>query len=319
MFILITCFTILTAVPIFETQFDNAVLRGYGNAEAPCKSICKSNRFTTCGAMDSRFKGIFRRLGVENPPVDWVPDQSCTNCPLRPAAEFRSVYLAGAQATKFQFRNAANEKAHVFWQDYNGNPVYKTTLAPSQAYGFRTHEGHAFRVWSHDYSMVLLDFTAGRFALHNENNAVSYEESAHMPNFEDPDFKRAPTPIDWDRARLVGMVNRAGVNMDIYYASSNESMVVQLRPGNHHYEVTYPNHVFRARIHDSEQPLLVEVQISDVNIPDCELRRSCGCVSEEERVLINLGNQECVNDTSVTIPVHIPSEIIPTLFNKFSF
>jgi len=310
------CLTILSAaIPMFDTSLLSSA--SFSKQPNQCESLCKSNRFTTCGPMDSRFKGIFRRLDSETPPANWVPDQSCTICPLRPAVEFKSVYLRGGRPTKFQFRNVANMNAHVFWQDYQGNPVYRATIAPSQLYGVSTHEGHAFRVWNHDYSMVLLDYTVGRYALYNENNAVSYEESAHMPNFEDPDFKREPQPIDWNQARIVGMVNRAGVNMDLYYASHNESMIVQLRPGNHHYEVTYHNHKFRARIHDSEQPLLVEIMISDINIPDCELRRSCGCISEAERVAINLGNQNCVNDTAST-PEHIPSEIIPSLFmSKF--
>jgi len=224
------------------------------------------------------------------------------------------LYLASGHPTKIFFKNVANENVHLFWQDHQGNPVYLASLPPLHRYGLATHEGHAFRVWSEDYSMVLLDFTVGRYALYNKNNAVSYEESAQMPNFEDPDFKREPQPIDWEKARLVGMVNRAGVNMDIFYASHNESMIVQLRPGNHHYEVTYPGHFFRARIHDSEQPLLVEVKISDIDIPDCQLRRSCGCISEEERVFINLGDEECVNGTNPVAPGYNPVEIIPSLF-----
>jgi len=307
--------TFLAAIPAFDTSFLNAV--SFSAKPDQCTSLCKSNRFTTCGPMDSRFKGVFRKVDSETPPGDWVPDQSCTICPLQPAVQFKSVNLIAGRPTKFQFRNLANMNAHVFWQDYQGNPVYKATIAPYQLYGVQTHEGHAFRVWSHDYSMVLLDYTVGRYALYNKNNVVSYEESAHTPNFEDPDFKRDPEPIDWETARVVGMVNRAGVNMDLYYASLNESMIVQLRPGNHHYEVTYHNHVFRARIHDSEQPLLVEIQISDIDIPDCELRRSCGCITEAERVAINLGNQACVNDTASS-PEHIPREIIPSLFmSKF--
>lgn len=314
MFLTLTlCLTIsLAAVSMFESA------SYYTQQPDLCKSLCKSHRFTTCGPMDSRFKGIFRNLGAENPPADWVPDQSCTKCPFKPAVEFRSVHVARASPSKFQFRNLANENAHVFWQDHQGNPVYRATLAPFQLFGVQSLEGHSFRVWSQDYSMVLLDFTVGRYALHNENNAVSYEESAHMPNFEDPNFKRDPQPIDWNEVRIIGMVNRAGVNMDLYYASNNESMIVQLSPGNHHYEATYHNHVFRARIHDNEQPLLVEIQISDIDIPDCGLRRSCGCISEAERVAINLGNQECVNDTA-SAPAHIPVEIIPSILRSSFF
>jgi len=309
MLILTLCLTILSAaIPISDTSTTRP---------NRCVSLCNSNRFTTCGPMDSRFKGIFRKLSSETPPEGWVPDQSCTICPLRPAVEFKSVSVIGGQQTKFQFSNLANMNVHVFWQDFQGNSVYRATIAPYQLYGVQTWEGHAFRVWSHDYSMVLLDYTVGRYALYNENNAVSYEESAHMPDFEDPDFHRDPQPIDWEKARVLGMVNRAGVNMDLYYASHNESMIVQLRPGNHHYEITYHDHVFRARIHDNEQPLLVEFKVSDIDIPDCELRRSCGCISEAERVAVNLGNQECVNGTADS-PVHIPREIIPSLFmSKF--
>jgi len=315
MLILTLCLTISSAaIPRLDTSTNAASLSTKPNQ---CESLCKSNRFTTCGPMDSRFKGIFRKLSSETPPEEWVPDQSCTICPLRPAVEFKSVKIIGGQQTKVHFNNLANMNVHVFWQDFQGNPVYKATLTPYQRFGVQTWEGHAFRVWSHDYSMVLLDYTVGRYALYNENNAVSYEESAHMPDFEDPDFKRDPQPIDWEKARVLGMVNRAGVNMDLYYASHNESMIVQLRPGNHHYEITYHDHVFRARIHDNEQPLLVEFKVSDIDIPDCELRRSCGCISEAERVAVNLGNQECVNGTADS-PVHIPREIIPSLFmSKF--
>lgn len=267
-----------------------------------CKVTCTSKKFTTCGQMDSRFRGIYRKLSADKPPESWVPDQSCTQCPSPAAPEFRSLALKMARNTTIQFQNKANQFVHLYWQSFEGKPKKVATVPPGGVQGIFTHEGHAFRIWDEEHQEVLLDFTAGRFALHNEEYAITYDEAAFLDDFEDPDFTRDDNPINWKTVRRVGFVNRAGLNMDLYYkpqdAARNETMISQLRSGGSHYELTYPNHVFSARIHAEGQPLLAEITIGAISIPDCSARRRCQCAGLTFADPIQLGNQAYVNYTS---------------------
>jgi len=73
----------------------------------------------------------------------------------------------------------------------------------------------------------------------------------------------------------VGFVNRMNKDIDLYfvdYKGKESRIVSKLVPGDVAYEITYHMHRFRARVHgDVNGNVLKELQIGDVEIPDCEL------------------------------------------------
>jgi len=90
-------------------------------------------------------------------------DQSSSLCP-QSAGELRSLQIPSARKTITQFHNSASDLANVFWYNHHGVPSFKAAIPANGYWATTTWEGHAFRVWNKDLTVVLLDFKVGRKA-----------------------------------------------------------------------------------------------------------------------------------------------------------
>jgi len=197
-------------------------------------------------------------------------DQSSSLCPIS-AGELRSLQIPGARKTVTQFHNTASDMVNMFWYDHNGVPFFKAVIPANEYWATSTWEGHAFRVWNKDLTIVLLDFKVGRKAFGSDaarSTSIDLNSTYH-------DVQVDLTDIDWEEAREVGFVNRMNIDLDLYFVNleGEESLIFsKLAPGDVVYEITYHMHRFRARVHGEENGNIVkEVQIGDIEIPDCEL------------------------------------------------
>jgi hypothetical protein len=203
-------------------------------------------------------------------------DESISTCPLN-TEELRSLAPPQAKQTKVQFHNSAREAANLFWYDNQGNPSFRATIPSNGFFASNTWEGHAFRVWNKDLTVILLDLRVGR-------KVVGYDggrrKERYKKNFGIANIRvRTDLPLlDLDGARKVGFVNRLDEELDIYYVNHKgveRRVVSQLAPGAVYYEITYHMHRFRARIHgDLSNKIVKDLQIGDIEIPDCDLPNS---------------------------------------------
>jgi len=254
-----------------------------------CKKVCPDSPLTTCGRTDPRFKDMFSSAKQEIHPT-WIPDQSCTICP-HTAKFMRSLDLPNAVKVTVSFINTSGEMAHLYWQNFAGEPHFLSSLQPGGRYISYTREGHAFRFWNQDYSAVSLDYVAGRLALANEWNYKTYDPRA--TGYFEKDVVRLDAPVNWQTCRHVRFVNRADYNIDLFWANftGGEDKIAQLYVGESHYEITYPRHKFRARLHiPGNEQLLTEVEIGDIKIPDCGRRRACQCTADFEAPNVGIWN-----------------------------
>jgi len=199
-------------------------------------------------------------------------DQSSSLCPLS-AGEFRSIQPPSARKTITQFHNSASDIANLFWYNHQGVPFFKAAIPANGYWATSTWEGHAFRVWNKDFTIVLLDFKVGRKAFGSDVDRSAIADLSLNSTYHDV---QADLPhLNWEEAREVGFVNRMNMNIDLYFVDGEgkESRVVsKLAPGNVAYEITYHMHRFRARVHgEVNGNILKELQIGDIEIPDCEL------------------------------------------------
>jgi len=210
-------------------------------------------------------------------------DQSSTLCPIH-SKELRSLEVPSARKTITQFHNSAADIANVFWHNQHGNPVFKAAVPANGYYSTLTWEGHAFRVFDKDLTIVLLDFKVGRktFGSGLDRN-VSIDSDSSL---EYRDVEADLPHLDWNKAREVGFVNRMNVDLDLYFVDhgDEESLLVsKLAPGAVYYEITYHMHRFRARVHGEVSGRIVEeLVIGDIEIPDCELLKKKNIIELEE-------------------------------------
>jgi len=199
-------------------------------------------------------------------------DQSSSLCP-QSAEELRSLQIPSARKTITQFHNSASDLANVFWYNHHGVPSFKAAIPANGYWATTTWEGHAFRVWNKDLTVVLLDFKVGRKAFGSDATRSAKIDLDLNSTYHDV---RVDLPhLDWDEAREVGFVNRMNIDLDLYFVDweGEEILIVsKLVPGDVVYEITYHMHRFRARVHGEVNGNIVkELQIGDIEIPDCEL------------------------------------------------
>lgn len=334
---------------------------GVALAFSECSTVCSkmaSELHSTCPRPDPRFKTMFHNVKEDvNMPSDWIPDQGCDRCPVRDAsAPFRSLRLPQARQTKFQFRNTSPEIVQVYWHDKSGRAHFKKTLKPGGTYGVGTWEGHAFRVWNKDQTVILLDYTVGRLPLSNPtpkskkcrlnikeklSSGRRRAEAGRPRSWKQPEeFEIIPSTytwangmrpskggktgitqvygtkqedypeVDWKRARFVGFVNRASVDVDFYYVKKGEEeiRIRKMPPAGVDYQITYHSHEFRAKVSDSSMTVS-EVKVDDIEIPDCGQRRRCNCGGTPEINPLVIKSQDGVNvnDTEPMDTWSIPS------------
>lgn len=211
------------------------------------------------------------------PEETWNLDQSINNCPTNEGA-LRSLSFAHAKRTKTQFHNSGKDTVNLFWYDYQGNPLFKKAIPANGYFATGTSEGHAFRVWNKDLTIVLLDMRVGRkvVGISGGKGAVREEKTLRsIDNGLPPDLLN----LDWDDAREVGFVNRLDADIDLFWVNSKgvERRLVSMAPDTLHYEITYHMHKFRARLHSdvtSSGKIVKEFLIGDIEIPDCKRRKS---------------------------------------------
>jgi len=200
-------------------------------------------------------------------------DRRLLLCPIN-KGELMSLDFPNAKQTKTQFHNSARDKVNIFWHDKNGNPYFKGVIPVNGFYNAHTWEGHAFRFWNADLSIVLLDFKVGHVPI--GSGAVKNKTKIRNLHYQSNDVQFDLPHLDWNNAREVGFVNRMDKDVDLYHVNdkkqSEDLLVSKLSPGAVHYEITYHMHKFRARFHGEESGIIIdEFQIKDVEIYDCEL------------------------------------------------
>jgi len=233
-----------------------------------------------------------------------VPDQTYSPCPVATTG-LRSVTRPQPIRTKIQFHNAAEEAVHIYWLTKTGEEKFRGTI-PSGSYRAQvTTEGHAFRIWNHDHSIIMLDFVAGRIPLGSSPKSDK-ETARELRRTKDDSFLSTMSDLDWNTcflwrsprtrrstvvqssARIQGFVNRAETVVDLYFVlehgrnAGDEKRVATILPGDFHYEVTYHMHTFRAREHYSGR-LVTQVGMYDIEIPNC-LRRRPRDVCPQEKI-----------------------------------
>jgi len=214
-------------------------------------------------------------------------DQSSTLCPIH-ARELRSLEVPTARKTITQFHNSAGDIANVFWYNQHGTPSFQAAVPANGYFAALTWEGHAFRVFNQDLTMVLLDFKVGRKSFGND---IDRHESIES-NLTHRDVEADLPHLDWEKAREVGFVNRMNVDLDLYFVNQKGAerlLVSKLVPDAVYYEITYHMHRFRARAHGEVSGSVVEdLVIGDIEIPDCEpfKKKNIIDIEESEREII---------------------------------
>jgi len=211
------------------------------------------------------------------PELTWNLDQSIHICPTNGRA-LKSLSLAHAKRTKTQFHNSGKDTVNLFWYDYQGNPLFKKAIPSNGYFATGTSEGHAFRVWNKDMTIILLDFRVGRKVVGISRGKGAVREEKTLRSI-DSGLPPNLLNLDWNDAREVGFVNRLDVDIDLFWVNSKgvERLLVSMAPDTLHYEVTYHMHKFRARLHSdvtSPGKIVQDFLIGDIEIPDCERRKS---------------------------------------------
>lgn len=205
------------------------------------------------------------------------PDRSCNLCPKEPRLH-HSLEIPNTKKTFVEFENDLPEPVNMVWVDFKGQEEHKGVMEPFGRLRTRTREGHVFRFYDQQHTL-LLEYLVGLFPLYNDNNVQSDSETAHGP-LDQNDINRFGEP-DWKTVLPTGFINRAGANIDIYWEGFNgQELAGQLLAGEVHREYTYRTHEFQARVHHSKEILSI-VRINAIRVPDCpRLKNVCNAKIE---------------------------------------
>jgi len=235
----------------------------------------------SCPHPSKDYINLFYGTDFKNSSVVPAPDRSCSFCPKEPMLPASLTY-EGQKQTWMLLKNEVMETVIVFWVNSKGKELNHGILLPGQRTRMKTYEGHLFRVYSEDHSILYLEYLVGLVPLYNDFKVYSARPLATAEEMKLEDSTHIVEP-DWNSVVYTGFVNRAGYNLDLYWNGwRGLELHAQIRPNQVHRTYTYDTHVWRAQIHD-ENLVLTEHAVAPLSIGECPERKvACGLKEHTE-------------------------------------
>eukprot|EP00440_Ansanella_granifera_P040197 gb/GFBE01043602.1/.p1 GENE.gb/GFBE01043602.1/~~gb/GFBE01043602.1/.p1 ORF type:complete len:323 (+),score=48.59 gb/GFBE01043602.1/:1-969(+) len=219
------------------------------------------------------------------PPA--FPERCCVMCPASPQL-WPLPDQDSYRKTKVTFRNVMTEDAEMRWVDSKGVEHDKGVLPAGHRAVFMTQEGHVTRAYSRRDGRLLVEHMAGRRVLGNDSQvdmgmlardllgpAAAVDLEQMNAAAKGSNFRKEPIPPKNDTDKLrdsafphYGFTNTLSVDVQLFWrGNGQEKQIYELKPGETHFELTYPGHVWVARTRNGQ--LLTELRVGDVRIADC--------------------------------------------------
>lgn len=245
---------------------------------------CYSFFDPTCPTPSGSYLNLFFAFDTKQggQPVD----RACSFCPKEPVIP-HSLNYPDQHQTFVLFKNAVEESVYMYFVTIEGQEIAKGPLLPGQRARIRTFEGHLFRFYNEDKSILYLEHLIGLVPLYNDFRVYSAMPHATSTEIDADEINRGGEP-DWNSVYPTGFINRANYNLDLYWnGDKGLELAAQIKPNQIHREFTYYKHVWRAQIH-KESLVLTDVEIVEVSIAPCpERKKACGIADNLIKPMIN--------------------------------
>lgn len=240
----------------------------------------------SCPHPSKDYINLFYGTDFKNSSHVQVPDRSCSFCPTEPILPASLAYKGQQKReTWMLLKNEALETVVIYWVNTEGKELNHGVLIPGQRTRMRTFEGHLFRVYNVEHTVLYLEYLVGLVPLYNDFKAYSARPLATAEEMKLEDSTHIVEP-DWNSVVPTSFVNRAGYNLDLYWNGwRGLELHAQIRPNQVHRTMTYDAHVWRAQIHD-ENVVLTEHAVAPLSIVECPERKvACGLKEHTEEPL----------------------------------